>query len=368
MKLFGASLFRYRLPLTEPVQLPAQMLTEREGILLRIAGEDGVEGWGEAAPLPGFSYDTLEETTRALRVLVRDVNAGGWHMEAGMLGHPAGGYRLKLPFAASAALDSVLRDLDAAERGKLPPQALTHETLPETIHLAALLDGEPEVVLRKAREAAESGFRAVKLKVGRRLLDDDADLVHQVARVLGPRVFLRLDANRAWSFDEATRFFELIREADVAYVEEPLLAEEILALPDLAAKTGMPIALDETIADPTLADHFWPFHFARALVLKPTILGGVRAAFDKIWKLHKLGVVPVVSSAYESGIGTRGGLVLAAAFAAEFGPIPAGLGTYCRLADDVLTERLPLDGPEISLEEALKPREVDASKLERVEV
>lgn len=366
MKLFGASLFRFRLPLIEPVRLPSVTMVEREGLLLRIAG-DGAEGWGEAAPLPGFSRDTLEETTRALQILVRDINAGGWVLEDGMLGHSAGGYRITMPFAASAALDGALRDLSTIDRGRSLPEMLTNEPLPETIHLAALLDGEPDAVLRNARAAAERGYHAVKLKVGRNTLDDDVDLVLQIARLLGPGVHFRLDANRAWTFDEAVTYFEQIREANVAYIEEPLMQEAIMGLPDLASRTGMPIALDETLADPGLAARFWPFPFARALVLKPTILGGVRAAFDRVWKLEKFGIQPVVSSAYESGVGARGSLVLAAALSAQYGPFAAGLDTYLRLADDVFTERLPLDGPEITLAEALRPRVLDASKLEQVE-
>jgi len=47
--------------------LGTRTLHERRGLLLRLEGADGAVGWGEAAPLPGFSTETLDEATHRLR-------------------------------------------------------------------------------------------------------------------------------------------------------------------------------------------------------------------------------------------------------------------------------------------------------------
>ena len=69
--LVGAEVFRYRLPLVAPLVLPSGTHTEREGILLRLRAADGTEGWGEAAPLPGYSPDTLDDVLTELPAHLR---------------------------------------------------------------------------------------------------------------------------------------------------------------------------------------------------------------------------------------------------------------------------------------------------------
>ena len=92
--------------------------------------------------------------------------------------------------------------------------------------------------------------------------------------------------------------------------------------------------------------------YARAVVLKPVVLGGVRAALAWATAAEALGLVPVVSGAFESGVGMRHALALAAAL----GGGPAGLDPYRRLAADVFDPRLPLDGPTVDVADALAPR------------
>src|SRR5918995_810826 len=69
VKLAGLSLYRYELLLSEPVRLKETTLRHREGLLVELASDGGAAGWGEAAPLPGFSYEGLDEVARQLRHL-----------------------------------------------------------------------------------------------------------------------------------------------------------------------------------------------------------------------------------------------------------------------------------------------------------
>ena len=62
-------LYRYDLPLSEPVKIKGAALHRREGALLRLTADDGSEGWGEAAPLPRFSAESLDDATQQLRAM-----------------------------------------------------------------------------------------------------------------------------------------------------------------------------------------------------------------------------------------------------------------------------------------------------------
>ena len=62
-------LYRYSLPLSQTLSLKGVTLRRREGLLLKLVGSDGSEGWGESAPLPGFGEESLEQATAQLRRL-----------------------------------------------------------------------------------------------------------------------------------------------------------------------------------------------------------------------------------------------------------------------------------------------------------
>ena len=65
MRITGLRLYSYTLPLDPPPEIKGKPLHNREGILLQLTG-DGIEGWGEASPLPGFSRESLEEVTQQM--------------------------------------------------------------------------------------------------------------------------------------------------------------------------------------------------------------------------------------------------------------------------------------------------------------
>ncbi len=337
MKVTAFDLFRYRLPLTAPLVLKGVTLRHREGVLLRLRGADGAEGWGEAAPLPGFSRESMgkaKEQLKALRqrFLEGEEETDSW-FDAG------------LAPSVRFALEEAELHLRAHVEGKTLPGVLGAPSERNTVAINGLLVGDEEAVLAEAWAMRMAGLRAAKLKVGRRPVGQDVALVRKLAGVLGEGVSLRLDANRAWSFQEAIAFAEEIAGCGVAYVEEPLT--EAGRLPELAAATGLPVALDETLVG--LPPEALPAHaYARAVVLKPTLLGGLHHALRLVHFAREAGMTAVVSSTFESGVGTCGLVALAAAI----GDVPAGLDPYNRLADDLLHPRLDFHHGAIELSSA----------------
>lgn len=315
--MFG--LYRYRLPLAGPPTPGGKTLPVREGLLIRLE-EGGACGWGEAAPLPGFSRETLEEAAHDLRALA------------------AGGDPAHASPSARFAFELARLDLEAASSGK-PPQALLSPHPASEVRLCGLLEGPPETVLSEAEGMREAGYAAVKLKVGRAAPEEEAALVGELSALLGG-IRLRLDANRAWSFGEALRFCRAVRGVPIEYLEEPL--SEPAELPRLAEETGIPIALDETLREIEPEDLARCRH-VRAVVLKPTLLGGLSRSLAFAREARRIGAVAVASSSYESGVGTLGLLALAA----SLGDAPAGLDTYRAFEEDILESPLPLAGPRV---------------------
>lgn len=338
MTIASVALYRYTLPLTEPLALGDEALGERDGLLLRILLEGGAAGWGDVAPLPGFSTETIEEAVvhaRRLRTAWTGQKLPDDSLEAVLRALPG---LHEAPPSVQFGGESAIVEAMADERGTSAAQLL--EAGRDEVFLNALVrTGAPAALAERGRRLREEGYRAVKLKVGQASSTAEAERVWALRRALGPEIELRLDANRAWSLAAAIRFWKAIDGADVSYIEEPV--SDVAALPDFVDATGCPVALDETTRDRAI--DILTSCPVRAVVLKPTLLG-LKETQDWAIAARRQGARPVLSASYESGVGTR----MLVALAAALSDAPAGLSPYTRLATDVLVPRLSLDGPMVA--------------------
>ncbi|WP_162924375.1 o-succinylbenzoate synthase [Rubrobacter indicoceani] len=337
-------LWRYSVPLVEKVSLRKDKeISVREGVIVE-ALRDGASHFGEVAPLPGLSRETLPEALEQLRHLL--ATAPDLDLSTGSV------FRGLLLPSVDFAVWSVLASIRDQPLRRVP--------------LAGLLDGGQDAMVSNAVGLSRRGYRTLKLKVGRRGVSEDAGTVLRIAAATGDGVRLRLDANRAWSVSEAVEFASLTESASrrIEFVEEPLAEAHPASLGMLSEEVGMPVALDESLAgaEPGMLDS-GVYSFVQAVVLKPQILGAARSlAFAR--RASLLGADVVVSASYESGVGILGLLRFAGECAAETPPA-AGLDTYRRLREDTLLERLDLSGPTFDGAKPPKP-ELRTAALERL--
>lgn len=357
MKLAGFDIYRYTLPFTEPVTLKGVQLHSREGILIELTDENSVSELGETSPLPGFSRESLEDAEYQLHELASSLVGSSL---------PADSHLPEIPLTRELApsvrfgFELAVYNIYAASQGKALLGVLS-DGAGESVALNGLLIGSGEQVLDEARRMREAGYEAVKLKVGARDVREDVDLVGAVADVLGDDVALRLDANRAWSFEEAVDFLRGTSDLRYEYIEEPLA--EPAGLSRLVDEYGARVALDESLVGMKPED-LLEHRYARAVVLKPTLLGGISRALRLGRVAGRIGAAPVISSAYETGVGTSALISLAAVIGG--GRIPAGLDTYRRLAADVYEPALDLSAPSVSVKQISGSRGLDRSRLEHI--
>lgn len=334
MKIESVRILPYRLRLRDPWPTPNGPIAEREGILIALEDSDGRIGLGDAAPLPGFGLETVGSSAAALRSAARRL--------IGLLAESYLEGAANLPFlapvaatpAARHAIDLALFDL--AARGAEQPTAVLlggAGALAEVPANAVVPRVAPGRAAALAREALASGARTLKLKVGGAPLAEDLARVRAVREEAGDGVAIRLDANQAWSEEEARLALAALRVYEIEYVEQPVPASNVAALARLRRDGGIPLAADESVSDLRAARRVLDAGAADVLVLKPMVLGGLYAARQIAALAAERGVAVVVTSLVESAVGRTGALHLAA----SLGPTPYahGVATGSALAEDV---------------------------------
>ncbi len=361
MKICAAAIYQYALPLENPIPLRQGPLATRAGYLLRLEAASGHVAWGEAAPLPGFSRENLEQCRGTLFNAAEELLTRDDFSDDGALAALSAFQSTAAHSAAYFAVESAWRHLAALVREQTP-WAQHRNPGEDTLLLNALLAGDPDTIAAQAERAVTQGFRAVKLKVGREKMADDLRLVEIVRDIIGPRTALRLDANQAWSLEDAILFGKAVRKFNIAYVEEPCRAP--FDLPSFHAHTGVDYAVDESIQslhDLVQRKSARPgeglfrdlpvvpvVQGAKAIIWKPTLvhtpdLG--QLLFEEIQAGQARSLV--LSASFESGVGIAALTAYAARFAAP--DTPVGLDTYRWITPDVLKERLPMEGGSVHL-------------------
>ncbi|RDT64251.1 o-succinylbenzoate synthase, partial [Klebsiella pneumoniae] len=204
------------------------------------------EGWGEIAPLPGFSLETLDEAQAALMAWTYEWREGA---------DPA------LPDVPSAAfgISCALAELD----GSLPEAA--------NYRAAPLCTGDPDELF--ALLSAMPGEKVAKIKVGLYEAVRDGMVVNLLLEAI-PDLHLRLDANRAWTPLRAQQFAKYVNPAyrsRIAFLEEPCKTRDDSRA--FARETGIAIAWEESLREADFAFAAEPG--VRAVVIKPTLTGSL---------------------------------------------------------------------------------------------
>lgn len=292
-------MFQNREYLLFPYSLQMQDGSCREGRFVQTpAGEQ--EGWGDAAPLSGWSRETFAEL---------DAIFQNEHLEN--------------PFPPSLAFAMDCASASAQEWSEFAPKGACIEIAA----LGHLMDPNLDTLLKTW---VTDGCETVKLKVPCAPPEILSKKIHEVRNIVGSNVRLRIDANRCLEEQAAQRLCSLLETACLEFFEEPL--HNPSALPALIADSPVPIALDETLREVPLSE-LERFHGAAAAVLKPTLTGSFANCQLIVQRTRELGMKPVISACYESGLGIDALARLAAHWTPE---TPAGLDTYSRIAVDAV--------------------------------
>jgi len=263
------SVYHLQIPLKHRVEHAASVRTAADPVVVRIELQNGDLGYGESLPRPyvtGEDHDSVDTAVRDVFVpLLMDCRPQSFSealvvIESLPLADDAG---RQIPTARAtvelALLDvysrcferpiglDVVNWLEVPEFG--PPGCINHVRCSGVIATK-----DPQQAVSTLRKMRCYGLRNFKLKVGSEGQDD---LLTAVTDMLGPailkgRASLRLDANGAWSLDDAIEHLSRWSDLNISHIEQPLARGDEQNLPNLKAHTQWQIIHDESLA--TLKD------------------------------------------------------------------------------------------------------------------
>ncbi len=335
---------RHAMRLRRPLETSYGVVVERELLAISLTDDDGVVGYGEAAPLEPYDGVSIARVRQALEryrpILedARDMN-GAQIVDACR--------RVDDLPEAFAAVDLALWDR-AGRRSGSSVASLVTDTPASTVPVNATLSAlDRASAAEQAAEAVAQGYECLKVKVG---VGDDAARVAAVRAAAGPHAALRIDANGAWSVGQAVLNIEALSCAGLELVEEPV--HGLAAVREVRERVAVRVAIDETAAEHGALTA----GVADAVCLKISRCGGISGLLAAAALVRASGAEAYVASTLDGPLGIAAGVHAAAALASR-GSLPAcGLATLGEL--DGLSDRLaPVagrisvpDGPGLGVE------------------
>lgn len=310
-------------PLTfkRPAGTSRGTLTVKHSWLLHIEN-NGITGTGECSVIPGLSPDftTVEAYEKELSAIVHQINAGELTSENApfLLQHQP-----SLLFGVECAF------LDLNNGGKKIYFDNAFSRKESAISINGLIwMGDEAFMQEQITQKLKEGFSTIKMKIGAIDFETELRLLKSIRdQYDSETVVLRVDANGAFSPEEAMTVLNRLAELEIHSIEQPIRAGQWEEMKRLCSSAPLPIALDEELIGirsreekikllSTIQPQF--------IILKPSLHGGIHGSREWIGLAEQQKTGWWMTSALESNIGLKAICELTAEY---LNPLPQGLGT-----------------------------------------
>jgi L-alanine-DL-glutamate epimerase-like enolase superfamily enzyme len=286
MRIADVTVYRICIPFRRPFGHALYWRDKTETIILCISSDAGLKGWGEVLPRSYLDGGTIADViSREVPDLVeswrgRTFESGDQVVAALREEH----HRRSCSLATLAGWELAVLDLAGKAFGFAAGDVLGRTVGPELEAGVVIgFDVDTEKLERNCLLLRLAGKRHVKVKVGR---DNDLRRLQIVNAVLGPAVPIRIDANCAWSEDEAISQLRRMRQWNVCSIEQPVSARDLDAMRKVREKTGMAVVADESLCSLEDACSIVKARAADVFNIRIAKCGGFLASLDLV-KLAK---------------------------------------------------------------------------------
>jgi len=293
----------------EPMKVAFATIVDMDTCIVRIETDEGITGYGEAAPLAFVTGDNLETVLsvgRELRqaLLGLDPRAiGTIHRVMDGLYH--GNTAIK------AGIDIACYDIAAKAAGAPLYRHLGGDD-PHVHSDVTIGIDTPERMADKAREWVAKNFEILKVKLGEDIRTD-AERIRAIREAVGGSVQLRIDANQGWTVKETLRICPELDRWGVDLVEQPVPHWDFDGLREIRERSGLLIAADESCHDLHDAMRLASMRAVDVINIKLMKSSGIYGALKIAAVCEAAGLSCMIGCMGESTLGNLAGMHLAAA-------------------------------------------------------
>lgn len=257
---------------------------------------EGKTGIGECGILRSLSIDDVPEYAEKLRWTCEQIHLGKTRLLAALVEYPS----------IQFGLEQAFRSLESETPFLLHPSDFTTGT--EAIGINGLIwMGEKAFMKSQIKDKLNEGFSCIKMKIGAIDFDTELSLLKSIREEYSVNdIELRVDANGAFSPDNALEKLKRLSEFDLHSIEQPIKQGQYEAMAKLCDVTPLPIALDEELIgvfDVTKKQELLQTIQPQYIILKPSLIGGYQGSESWISLAEKQKIGWWITSALESNIG-----------------------------------------------------------------
>ena len=311
-----ASFQKHTLIFKRPSGTSRGVLTEKETWFL-VLEENEKLGIGECGLLKGLSHDDVSSYEEKLQWTCDNIHLGKEKLWEQLKDFPS------IQFGVEQAFLSLV----SKNPFELFLSDFTKKEKPISIN-GLIWMGNEAFMHEQIQQKLEEGFRCIKMKIGAIDFDAEIAMLSSIRREYSKnKIELRVDANGAFSTNEALDKLNILSEFDLHSIEQPIRQGNILAMKTLCNKTPLAIALDEEligISDIKEKEDLLQTIQPQYIILKPSLVGGFKGSMEWIDLAKKYNINWWVTSALESNIGLNAIAQWTYTFENK---MPQGLGT-----------------------------------------
>mgnify|MGYP000061842775 CR=1 FL=1 len=296
------------------------ILTQKDSWIISIWEESSptVIGKGEASIIKTLSPEWSDQFESKINSICNTITE---HIT------PEGIQNLYLFPSIQLALETALLDLKHGGKSVIFPSNFVINQASIPIN-GLIWMGDKAFMKSQIDAKINAGFNCIKLKIGAIDFETELQILRDIrSSYSASDIELRVDANGAFSPNEALTKLNQLAKFDLHSIEQPIKAGQFQEMGDLCLRTPLPIALDEELIGVTslskkeeLLSHIKPQY----IILKPSLIGGFKGSDEWINLAEKQNIDWWITSALESNIGLN---AIAQYTFTKNNPLPQGLGT-----------------------------------------
>ncbi|MBC3846580.1 o-succinylbenzoate synthase [Winogradskyella echinorum] len=290
-----AKYHKYILDFKRPSGTSRGVMTTKETWFITL-GNNGKQGIGECGILRGLSIDDRPDYETKLKWVCQNIHIGLAILVDELKEFPS----------IQFGLETAFKSLESDDQFQLFPSAFTKGF--DAIAINGLVwMGDENFMRTQIKEKIETGFDCIKLKIGAIDFKTELNILKSIRKEFSASdIELRVDANGAFSKDDALEKLKQLSEYQLHSIEQPIKPKQFEAMAQLCEATPLPIALDEELIGvfsieekQILLETIQPQY----IILKPSLVGGFGGSTQWIDLVESLNIKWWITSALESNIG-----------------------------------------------------------------